>query len=95
MLLAQGPAAMHFFYQDTRDTGNNKTASGAGEVARHLRALDACPKDPGAIPSTHKSHNHLELQFQVDLMLSSDLHGHQVHKWPTDKPSLHLKNKNR
>ena len=38
----------------------NKYAGGTGEMAQHLKALAALPKDPGSVPSTHKTaHNGL------------------------------------
>ena len=32
-----------------------KYAGGTGELAQRLKALAALPKDPGSVPSTHKT----------------------------------------
>jgi hypothetical protein len=54
----------------------------ATEVAQCLRALAALVKNVDSVSSSYTvAHKHLELQFQGNLMPSSDTHRYCMHKW--------------
>lgn len=55
--------------------------SQAGEMARGLRALATPAEDLGSVPSTQMvAHIHPVIQFLGNLIPSSGLRGHRVHR---------------
>lgn len=55
----------------------------AGETAWQFRVVVALTEDWGCVPSIHViAHSHPN-RVPGDLLLSSDLHGHQASKWYT------------
>jgi hypothetical protein len=63
-----------------------------------VKSTDAFPEAGGLFPSSHLvAYNHLEPQFQGNLVPPSGLLSHQAHRWCTgihaSKTLVHINNK--